>query len=53
MKGTLAEEEEILRGEEALAPEATERSLELERLDMRGRQVAQAEDDVGTREAKA
>ena len=37
MRGTPAEEEEILKREEALALEATERSLELERLEMRER----------------
>ena len=42
MKGTPVEEEEILKREEALAPEATERSLELEWLETRERQVAQA-----------
>ena len=36
-----------------MALEAVERSLELERLEMRERQVAQAEDDVGAREARA
>ena len=41
-RGTPAEEEEILKREEALAPEATERSLELEWLETRERQVAQA-----------
>ena len=36
-----------------MALEAVERSLELERLEMRERQVAQAEEAVGTREARA
>ena len=53
MRGTPVEEEEILRREEALALEAAERSLELERLEMRERQVAQAEEAVGAREAQA
>ena len=52
MKGAPSDEEEILRREEALLLEATERSLELERLETRERQVAQAEDDVGAREAR-
>ena len=42
MRGTPAEEEEILKREEALALEATERSLELEQLETREHQVAQA-----------
>ena len=53
MKGTPAEEQEVLKREEVLALETTERSLELERLETRERQVAQAEDVVGAREAKA
>nr|XP_020151778.1 plectin-like [Aegilops tauschii subsp. strangulata] len=53
LRGTPPEEEEIRKGEEALALEAVERCLELERLETRERQVAQAEDAVGTREAKA
>ena len=53
LKGTPAEEEELRRREEALALEAVEHSLELERLETRERQVAQAEDVVGAREAKA
>nr|XP_020152057.1 tol-Pal system protein TolA-like [Aegilops tauschii subsp. strangulata] len=47
------EEEEIRRREEALALEAVERSLELEQLEVRERQVAQAEDAIGVCEAKA
>ena len=47
------EEVEVLRREEALLLEATERSLELERLEMSERQVTQAEDAVGVREARA
>nr|XP_020195975.1 vicilin-like seed storage protein At2g18540 [Aegilops tauschii subsp. strangulata] len=53
LRGTPAEEEEILKHEEALALEAVERSLELERLETRERQVAQAEDAVGKRQARA
>ena len=52
MKGTPAEEEEIRKREETLALEATERSLEPERLEMRERQVAQAEDVTNAREAR-
>nr|XP_020169716.1 tol-Pal system protein TolA-like [Aegilops tauschii subsp. strangulata] len=51
LRGTPAKEEEIRKREEALVLEAVERSLELERLEMRERQVAQAEDVVGVREA--
>ena len=53
LRGTPAKEEEVRRREEALALEAVERSLELERLETRERQVAQAEDVVGACEAKA
>ena len=53
MRGTPAKEEEVLKCEEALALEAMERSFELERLEMRERQVALAEDVVGAREARA
>ena len=53
MKGAPSDEEEILKREEALLLEATERSLELERLETRERQVDQAEGVVGAREAKA
>ena len=53
MKGAPSNKEEILRREEALMLEATERSLELERLETRERQVDQAEDVIGAREAKA
>ncbi|XP_073361554.1 uncharacterized protein [Aegilops tauschii subsp. strangulata] len=53
MRGTPAKEEEILKHEEALALEAMEHRLELERLETRERQVAQAEDIVGAREARA
>ena len=53
MKGTPVAEEEVLRHEEALTLEATERNLELERLETRERQIAQAEDAVGAREAMA
>ena len=46
------EEEEVRKRDEALALEAVERSLELEQLETRERQVAQAEDAVGAREAR-
>lgn len=49
MKGVSSNEEEISRHEEALLLEATERSLELEWLETRERQVAQAEDVVRAR----
>nr|XP_020164068.1 paramyosin-like [Aegilops tauschii subsp. strangulata] len=52
MKGAPSDEEEILRCEEALMLEATERSLELERLDTRERQVAEAEDAASAREVR-
>ena len=52
MRGTLAKEEEVWKREEALAQEVVERSLELEQLEMRERQVAQAKDAVGAREAR-
>nr|XP_020167012.1 tol-Pal system protein TolA-like [Aegilops tauschii subsp. strangulata] len=52
MKGAPSEEEEILKCEEALMLEALERSLELERLETRERQVAQAEDAASAREAR-
>nr|XP_020176698.1 uncharacterized protein LOC109762277 [Aegilops tauschii subsp. strangulata] len=53
MRGAPAEEEEIQKLEEAMALEAVERSLELERLEMRERQVIQAEDTVDAREDRA
>ena len=46
------EEEEVRQREKTLALEAVERSLELERLETRESQVAQAEDAVGAREAR-
>ena len=46
------EEEEIRKREEMLVLEATERSLELERLETRERQVAQAKDAANAREAR-
>ena len=46
------EEEEVRQHEEMLALEAVERSLELEQLETREHQVAQAEDAVGAREAR-
>ena len=53
MKGAPFDEAEISRREEALLLEATERSLELERLETRERLVAQAEDVVGAYEARS
>ena len=53
MRGAPAEEEEIRKLEEAMALEAVERSLELERLETSERQVTQAEDAVNVREARA
>ena len=52
MRGAPSEEKEIQKREEALVLEALEHSLELERLEMRERQVAMAEDAVTTREAQ-
>ena len=52
IKGAPSEEEEILRREEALVLEAMEHSLELERLETREHQVAQAEDAASAREAR-
>ena len=52
LKGTPVNEEELRRREEPLMLEATECNLDLERLEMRERQVTQAEDDVGVREAR-
>ena len=51
LKGGPAEEKELRRREEALTLETAECNLDLEQLEMRERQVAQAEDDVGAREA--
>ena len=45
-------EEEISKCKEALVLEALERSLELERLEVREHQVAMAEDVVTAQEAK-
>ena len=52
MRGAPSEEEEIQKREEALVLEASERSLELEQLEVRERQVTMAEDAVTAREAK-
>ena len=46
------EEEEVRKRDEALSLEAMERSFELEQLETRERQVAQAEDAIGAREAR-
>ena len=51
LRGTPAEDEEVRKRGETLALEAVERNLELERLETRECQVAQAEDAVGAREA--
>ena len=53
MKGAPSDDGEILKREEALMLEATEHNLELERLETRERQVAQAEDAVSAPEARA
>ena len=53
LRGMPAEEEETRRREEALALEVVERSLELQRLETREHQVAQDEDAIGARKAKA
>ena len=47
-----AEEEELRRREETLTLEAAECNLDLEWLETRERQVTEAEDDVGAREAR-
>ena len=52
LKGAPAKEEELRRREEVLTLEAAERNLDLEWLEMGERQVTQAEDDVGAREAR-
>ena len=52
LRGTPVKEEELEKHEEALTLEASEHSLDLERLETRERQVAQAEDDVGAHEAR-
>ena len=52
LKGGTAEEEERRSREEALTLETADRNLDLERLETRECQIAQAEDDVGTREAR-
>ena len=52
MKGAPSNKGEILRCEEALMLEATERGFELEQLETRECQVAQAEDAASAREAR-
>ena len=52
LRGAPAKDEEVRKRGEALALEAVERNLELERLETRERQVAQVEDAVGAREAR-
>ena len=44
---------ELLKHEEALTLEAAERNLDLERLEMRERLVAQAEDDIAACKVRA
>ena len=52
MRRAPSEEKEILKREEVLMLEASERSLDLERLETRERHVAMAEDPVNTCKAK-
>ena len=52
LKGASVDQAELLKREEALALEAAEHNLELERLETRERLVTQAEDDVAAREAR-
>ena len=52
MRGAPSKEKEVQKREETLALEALERSLELERLEVRERQVAMAEDAITAQEAK-
>nr|XP_045089228.1 uncharacterized protein LOC120973986 [Aegilops tauschii subsp. strangulata] len=51
LRGTPTEDEEVWKRGDTLALEAVERSLKLERLEMREHQVAQAEDAIRAREA--
>ena len=51
LKGASVDQVELQRHEEALALEAAERTLDLERLETRERLVTQAEDDVAARES--
>ena len=53
MKGGSVDRAELQKCEEALMLEATKRTVDLERLETRERLVAQAEDDVAVREARA
>ena len=52
MRGAPSEQGEIQKHEEALMLEASESSLELEKLETRERQVSMAEDAITAREAK-
>ena len=52
LKGASVDQAELLKREEALTLEATERNLDLEQLEMRERLVTQAEDDVAAWEAR-
>ena len=51
MKGASVDQAELQRREEALTLEATEHTLDLERLETRERLVVQMEDDIAAREA--
>ena len=53
LKEASVDQAELQKREEALTLEAADRNLDLERLEMRERLVAQAEDDVTAREARA
>ena len=53
MEGAPVDRAELLKHKEALTLEAAERNLDLERLEMRERLVAQVEDGVAAREARA
>ena len=53
MEGASADRVELQTREEALTMESTERTLDLERLETRERLVAQVEDVVAVREARA
>ena len=53
LKAGSVDRAELQRSEEALTLEATELTLDLERLETRERLVAHAEDDIAAREARA
>ena len=52
LKEASVDQAKLLKCEEALTLEATERNLDLERLETRERLVTQAKDDVAAREAQ-